>query len=181
MKLSDIRKELPFEIQKNMYNGHLRDWKNNRYGYTFDFDVYLPTKNMNLQRDLVWNLQQKQELILSVIKGMDIQTFTVIIYTDKITKDKIFKIIDGKQRLTTLLSFMNNEFPVILLGDKYLFVDLPEDIKHCIEMLDMHFNQAYEYYDKLISDDDKINWFERLNYSGTPQEVEHLNKLKNKL
>ena len=181
IKLSDIRVKLPFNIQKNIYIGHLRDWKDgiHKYGYKVDFDVYLPTKGINLQRDFCWTLEQKQELILSVIKGVDIQTFTVINYIeDKVKRDTTFKIIDGKQRFSTLLDFIQDKFKIILLGNEYSYSELPNDIKDVIDHFDIHFNQIYEYYDDLISDDIKIAWFEQINFAGTPQDINHLKELK---
>ena len=182
IKLSDIRKELPFNIQKNMWAGHIKNVFGD-FDYQFDFDVFLPTKGINLQRDYCWTLDQKRELILSVIKGTDIQYFSVIIYTDerinrRTDGHKMYKIIDGKQRLSTLIDFYNNKFSVILLGQEYLYSELPKTIKYVFDMFDIHFNQTYEYYDQLISDDNKIAWFEQINFAGTPQEKEHLINLK---
>jgi hypothetical protein len=79
MKLTDFRKNLPIKIQKDMWFGHLSELVAGTYGYTVDFDVYLPSKGKNLQRPFCWTLEQKRELILSVLKGVHIQTFTVII------------------------------------------------------------------------------------------------------
>ncbi len=45
-------------------------------------------------------------------------------------------------------------------------------------MVDIKANVGYEYSDKLISDDDKIAWFEAINFTGTPQDAEHLRSLK---
>jgi len=179
LKLSDIKKQLPIKIQLNMYYGHLRDWVNNRYDYTLDFDIYLPTKKMNLQRPLCWTLSQKQELILSLIKGIKIPNFTVIVYTpNEKERQSVFKIIDGKQRFTTLISFCKNEFPITIKGSDYFYKDLPLDITEIINHFDIHFDQTYEYWDELISDDVKIAWFEQINFAGTKQDIEHLNNLK---
>ena len=181
IKLSDIKINLPFKIQKNMYIGHLMDWKDgiHKYEYKVDFDVYLPSKGINLQRDFCWTIEQKQELIRSIIKGADIQTFTVIVYIeDSIKRDTTFKFIDGKQRFSTLLDFIQDKFPVKLLGNNYLYSELPIDIKYVIDHFEIHFNQTYEYHDDLISDDLKIAWFEQINFAGTPQDIKHLNRLK---
>lgn len=183
LKLSDIRKELPFKIQKNMNQGHLFQFDD--YLKTgrrkIDFDVFLPTIGKNLQRDFVWTQHQKEELIRSIIKGCDIQTFSVIIYSDNDRmKESTFKIIDGKQRLSTLLDFFNNKFTVNLLGNDYFYNELPKDIQREIAWFDIYFNQTYEFWDDLISDEDKIAWFEQINFAGTPQDIKHMNSLKNK-
>lgn len=178
-KLSDIKKELPIKIQRNMWIGHLCNIMDDNYRYKFDFDVYLPTKDMNLQRPFCWSLEQKREFIKSVIKGVDIQNFYVIIYTnDDIERERTFKVIDGKQRLSTLISFCKDEFTFEFGGQEYLYSQLPKDVKNEIDMFNIHFNQTYEYYDDLISDDVKIEWFEQINFAGEPQDIEHIKKLK---
>ena len=176
--LSDIRKPLNIRVQKNMYIGHLQDWIGftHRYGYSIDYDVYLPSKKMNLQRPLVWTISQKRELIISIIKDAPIPQMTVIIHTDE-SGEKTFKIIDGKQRLSTMIDFINDKFTLILFDKEYLYSDLPEDIKNVVRMYDIHFDQTYEYYNDLISDEDKINWFRQINFAGTPQEIDHINNL----
>jgi hypothetical protein len=176
-KLSDIKKELPLNIQKGMWNGHLKNLLNDKDRYKIDFDVYLPSKGMNLQRPLCWTLEQKRELIKSVIKGVDIQNFYVIIYTPD-DKQRVYKIIDGKQRLSTLISFCNDEFTFEFNGQEYLYSELSADVKDVIDRFDIHFNQTYEYWDDLIPDDVKIDWFEQINFLGTPQDTEHINNLK---
>jgi hypothetical protein len=189
LKLSDIRKEFKFNLQKNMWNGHLRDWKDYayKYGQKLDFDVYLPSKGKNLQRDFCWTIEQKRELINSIIKGIDIQVFSIIISENE-DKSVVYKVIDGKQRLSTMIDFINDKFSIILCGQEYFYSELPNDdikhedirnsIKYTIDNFYIHFNQTYEYWDDLISDDDKISWFEQINFAGTPQDIEHLNNLK---
>lgn len=169
--LKDIRKGLPFNINRG-----LGDYSINRLvkrDYIIDYEVFLPSKGKNLQRDFVWTLEQKQELILSIIKGVHIGKFTFISFDHN-----TLKVIDGKQRLSTILGFVNNEFPVVLLSEDYLFRDLPKDIQHEIWSFDCICDCGYEYSNQLISDDDKIAWFELINFSGTPQDKKHLEYLK---
>ncbi len=183
LKLSDFRKDIPVKIQKGIYYGHLREFVDNRYNYFIDYDIYLPTKNMNLQRPFCWTLDQKRELIKSVIKGCDISHFTAIQHVndfDRMNRKVTFKIIDGKQRLSTLIGFCKNEFTLEADGEEYYYKDLPDEIKHELDHFSIVFNQTYEYPDDLIPDDVKINWFEMINFSGTPQDMKHLNDLKSK-
>lgn len=173
LKLSQFRKKLPFNINYGMADITLRsllEWND----YELDFDVFLPSKNKNLQRPFVWTLLQKRELILSILKGVKIAPITVINYDHK-----IYKIIDGKQRLSTIISFVKNEFSIIVDGEEYFFKDLDETIRNAEFMFKpICADIGYEYPNQLISDDDKIAWFEMINFSGTPQDVEHLNNLK---
>ena len=73
-----------------------------------DMDVYLPSKDMNLQRDFVWDIHQKQQLIMSVFLERYIPYICVASLIDG-DNDKL-QIIDGKQRLSTFISFLNDEF-----------------------------------------------------------------------
>jgi hypothetical protein len=91
----------------------------------------------------------------------------------------IYKIIDGKQRFTTIMRFLDNEFPLNVNGVEYFFKDLDDDSKYEIDSFYFTVDVVYEYETRMISDDDKIAWFEMINFAGTPQDIEHLNNLKN--
>lgn len=67
-------------------------------------------KNIEVQRDLVWVLSQKQLLIDSLFKDFDIPK---IYFRDVVEQGKtIYYVIDGQQRLNAIFGFMNNEFPM---------------------------------------------------------------------
>lgn len=84
-----------------------------------------PTININnkqfpYQRDFVWELSDKQHLINSIYKGIEIGKFVIRArswdWVENNVKqgnvDIAFKdIIDGKQRLSTLIEFVSSEFP----------------------------------------------------------------------
>jgi len=180
LKLSDIKKTLSFRIQKGMSIESIERFAQNSFNDTFDFDVYLSSKKMNLQRPLVWTLEQKQEFILSVIKGIQISALSVIRYREKpgVLNSVTMKFIDGKQRFTTIMSFYKNEFPIEVNGVDYFYFDMEEECQRLIKYFSFHFDIAYEYDYDMISDDDKIAWFEMINFAGTPQDVEHLKDLK---
>lgn len=162
-----------------LYFGKLRNFRDRK---NIDFDVYLPTIGVNLQRGLVWTLQQKQQLILSVFKqrfgsysGVRlIQHFSAVYDNEK----ELFQIIDGKQRLTTLFDFYDGKFPINFKGKEYYFSNLSKDLQEAVAGFNMEFVIKYHYDDDPVTDQDKIDWFEMINFFGTPQEMEHLNKLK---
>lgn len=173
LNLSYFRKKLPFNINHGMADISLRSLLTHK-DYEIDFDVYLPTKKKNLQRPFVWTLFQKRELILSKLKGVKIAPISVINYNHS-----IYKIIDGKQRLSTLISFVQNEFSIEVDGEEYFFDDLDKDTcKGEFMYQPIYADIGYEYPETPISDDDKITWFEMINFSGTPQDAEHLKNLK---
>ena len=145
-----------------------------------DMDVFLPTKNMNLQRKEVWNLNQKQELIKSIIFERYIPPICVlsIINPDDINGNDIKQIIDGKQRLTAMIDFYQNRFQIELENQLYYYNDLPKDYQSFIGHYTIKCLTAYEDYDVKITDAQKIDWFNRINFAGTPQDIKHMNKLK---
>ena len=177
LKLSDFYKDLPINIQKGIWQGHVKDLVTGRYGRTFDFDVHLPSKGICLQRPFVWTLHQKQQLILSILKQNHIQNPTVVIYESEDHK-KTYKVIDGKQRLNAMITFCQDGFPLNVDGEDYLYSELPKEVQRVIDMHDVYFDVAYEYFDDMIPDEVKINWFERINFLGTVQDIEHLNRLR---
>lgn len=152
-------------------------------GYFFknniDWDVYLPTKGFNLQRDFVWNLDQKRELIHSMLIGRHIPHCAVINVIDTNNENKdIWQVIDGKQRLTTINLFLLDEFTIELEGKEYLFSELPNDYQIAINRFYFRYYVVNEEWGKPITDDQKISWFKFINFAGTPQDKQHLDKLK---
>ena len=168
-----------------------------------DFNVFLPTKGIKLQRDFVWTLEQKRELIMSILIGRHIPHMAIVNiiiddekkYTDLIgrhiphmTKVSIiiddekkntdlYQIIDGKQRLSTMIDFYQNKFTIVIDDIEYYFNDLPDDYQKCISHYHFRYYLINEDYDKPMTDEQKIMWFKFLNFSGTPQDKEHIQKL----
>lgn len=142
-----------------------------------DFDVYLSSIGVNLQRPLVWSLLQKQQLILSILKGQKLPPITLV-ESELPGREKVFKVIDGKQRLSTLVAFCQNEFPIEVDGIEYLCSELPQNLQNEILWYYPVADVGYEYINEPISDADKIRWFELINFAGTPQDAEHMANLK---
>lgn len=69
----------------------------------------------------VWNKKQKQLLIDSIINGLDIpKLYFQFMPKDSSKRDYLYAVIDGKQRLETIIGFIEDKFP--LSGEfKYLF------------------------------------------------------------
>lgn len=59
----------------------------------------------SFQRDEVWTIRQKIELIESILMGLPLPVF----YFNQDSEGNII-VIDGRQRLTAIFSYMNNEF-----------------------------------------------------------------------
>ena len=145
----------------------------------WDFDVFLPSKGINLQRDLVWTVEQKSALILTILRDQKIPPI-VVVQNDKDESRKYnWQVIDGKQRMTTLFGYLKNEFPIVHEDVEYFFNDLPEDCQEQIIRYDeISIDVHYSYDDAPITDRTKIDLFEEINWLGTPQDINHLNNLK---
>lgn len=61
----------------------------------------------NFQRGFVWTLKQKQNLIDSILKGYPTPGIFLVFQ-----KDETFLVLDGQQRLTTIMQFREGEFSV---------------------------------------------------------------------
>ena len=65
------------------------------------------------QRPLVWTLEQKQRLILSILGGNTIGDFMFARHWENRGKEnyrRLFNVVDGQQRLTTIKAFVEGEF-----------------------------------------------------------------------
>lgn len=78
------------------------------------------------QRDLVWTLEQKQNLIKSIFAGTDIGTvyFARQRYDENSKKLEVttFNVIDGQQRLNAINEYVNDGFKV----NNLKFSELPQ-------------------------------------------------------
>lgn len=120
------------------------------------------------RREGAWNKQQKSLLVDSLLRGYAVNpTYTVI-------EDNIHSVIDGVQRFSTLVGFMNDEFslsknlqPVKIGNDSYeiagkKFSKLDEPVKDELSSSQIQVYEITEYTDKDIRE-----MFRRLN-SGKP-------------
>lgn len=195
--LCDIRKKylpsiakyfnrVPHEIHTSNPMGNISDAIDYiKHGWlSIDFDVFLPEYGENLQREYCWSLKQKQELIRSIMKGIYIPPVAFIqcrFFNDASKRNKLeLQVIDGKQRISSVIDFVENKFPLNENGKKYYFKDL--DCMTQNDILLFSFKAVWissADYDP-VSDDDKLDWYDSLNYYGTPQEKTHIEKIRNK-
>jgi hypothetical protein len=86
------------KIQRDMFS--VRELKSD---YEDEMLVLAP----DFQREFVWTLKQKSELIESILMGIPLP----MIYFFE-GDNGVLQVVDGKQRLTTLFQFLANEFPL---------------------------------------------------------------------
>ena len=120
------------------------------------------------QRDLVWNKENKEKLIEALFSGRDIGKF---VFVSDDTSDILYEILDGKQRLTTIIEYVENKFSYkgvfykdLSMEDRRIFKNRTVSIAD----IDKHF-----YTDK-----DIVSIFVDLNDTGVPVSKEFLDKIK---
>lgn len=174
LRLSEVRKPLKIDVQSPMMITRLGTIEKK---YNIDWDVML-SNGKPLQRDFCWTKEQKSELILSVLKKIMIPPFAFIIGGED---DNTLRVIDGKQRLSTLLDFYNGKIPFTYKGKEYYYDDLDKDAQFEFKFFDIVAITALEpcKENKIIpfNDEDIIEWFKLINFSGTQQNKEHLQYL----
>lgn len=126
-----------------------------------------------VQRSLVWKNTTKDNrmsmLIDSMMRGLPIPAmYCNCIFED--AKNKVYDFLDGKQRTTTIIKFLNNEFPLVNiptfdeedgtevdLNGKY-YSQLPEEYQDRIKTYSLMV-----YYYENMEQEDAIEMFRRLN------------------
>lgn len=122
--------------------------------------------DVNFQRHNVWNEQQKCELIESVLMGLPLPIFYF-----KQQDNATFVVVDGKQRLSTLFAFLNNEFQLKGLKIlKFLNGKLFEDLTGELGIYQSQL-EDYQVYSHVIlpptPDSIIFDIFDRVNRGGT--------------
>lgn len=179
--LDYFRKKYKHGINKGICMFDIVHYLNDTFDIKLDFDVWLESRQMNLQRGLCWSQLQKEQLILTLLKRGEIDKFTCIQYREGPGvkgKETILYILDGKQRFTTILSFCRNEFPLYIENQEYFFKDLDDKCQREILGFSPKWDVHYSYGDQLISEQTMIDIFEEVNFLGTPQDINHLKRLK---
>jgi len=172
--IKELRNVLRFHPQE--INSLVSFFAKHRFDGKLDFDVYLPTRGFNLQRELVWTLKQKQEIIWSILMRRHIPRMAILY-----TYGNVYQVIDGKQRLSAMLDFYDNKFQLEMLDGMYYFKDLPEDYQNVIGGFEFAYNIVNEDFGNKITDSEKIEWFKFINFAGTPQAEQHIKKLSEKV
>lgn len=83
------------------------------------------------QRDYVWSTEQKQSFISSLVQGKTTIKPTYL-YNNVPINEPMYEVLDGKQRINAVLSYMKNEFSVnglyykdLSIKDTKKFLHLP--------------------------------------------------------
>lgn len=115
------------------------------------------------QRGKVWKTEQKRELIESLLMGIPIPV--IYVFEDE---QGIKQMVDGRQRISTIIDFMNGKFALDKLGL------LPEFNGACFSDLPPLYRSKLERYQLLVyviepptPERVKYDIFDRVNRGGT--------------
>lgn len=139
----------------SFYNQQLETLLFKAYCEGINFDV-------DYQREYVWGDEDKVDLIHSIFNHIEIGKFVFIETLEE------YEILDGKQRLTTLLEFHQDKFKY---RGKY-FSELSVRDKNYF----LGFNVSVGEVSNLTRLQ-KLNYFRKLNSKGIVMSKEHLNKI----
>lgn len=128
----------------------------------------------DFQRDYVWNDGQRVKLIESILLGIPLPSF----YFNQ-SKDGVYQIVDGVQRLSTINAFMKNEYA---LNSQYL--EYLKELNGCyfsnLSPLDSRRFRSTQIVANVIEPSTpeaiKYDIFSRVNTLGSPlkpQEIRH--------
>jgi len=126
--------------------------------------------NPDFQRGHVWTVDQQQAFVVHILRGgtsgRDIY-FNCPSYGRNAASTEPMVIVDGKQRITACLDFLDNKFPI--LGG-YYFRDF-EDRPRVICRLTFHVND-------LENRAEILQWYLEMNTGGTVHSEEEISKVK---
>lgn len=151
-----------------------RSFKTESVGITIESWVSFFERNrveteVDYQREYVWKKDQQQLFLNSIISGLPLGYISVV-------KDKsafVYEIVDGKQRLTTLRKFVENEISVEINGEEVFYKDLNMAERNMFESCDLPMVRLIDPT-KL----DKLNYFMMINFGGVAQSEEHKKKVE---
>jgi hypothetical protein len=179
----------PFEIRleefKNTKNYRVKSkWdkiiQRNQNMYMDLMHLYnqIMTKEMNLnpfyQRDLVWTNEQKKAYIEALfLEKAEIKPTIILNWENH--DENCYEVLDGKQRISTILEFLNNNFPIF---DNIFFKDLSASDVEFITSKEVNYTRIEKLNNKNLTDEEKIELFLEINELGTKMSNEHIEKIK---
>ena len=145
--------------------------------------VFVNGEKKYYQRPLCWSLKDKQLLLESIYNSVDCGKIVVrnrgweeLGKLQKEGHELAWKdVVDGKQKLHAIKSFMDGEYPD--LHGNY-FEDLSDQAQRRLTN-----NQLISYSElpEKTTDEEVLKQFLRLNFAGVPQSQEHLDYIKSLL
>ncbi len=154
------------------YNSSRDNWSTGSIDGLLMKTLYFGTNsNPTYQRGYVWTEEDEVRLIDSVFNGSDIGKFIFLKYEWPVTD---VDVLDGKQRLNTLVRFITSQF-------KYKGLYWHQISRSDRSRFEDRTVQYAELDAKNFTEADKLRLFLRVNAAGVPQDESHLSAIKQRL
>jgi len=155
------------DVRLNYYSSSIEGLLSKKYGFGIDFDP-------DYQRGYVWDETDKELLLDSIFKNIDIGKFVLIHLSDEEWYERglSYEILDGKQRLSTLIEFYENK---LSYKGKY-FNDLSRMDKMAFVEHQVSVAEVSETDKKTV-----LKYFLMLNRTGKSMDESHLSEIEKKL
>src|SRR5437868_646438 len=145
----------PTTIQQNVIS-IFHDLKDGRYNLDIPY-----------QRAVVWGPEQRLLFIDNLFNNVSVNPIMLVT-----NENQTFDCLDGKQRLTTIRMFMENQFPWEWNGTRYYYNELPPNCKKNAIVLNETDRQMFQkrclsvviYAD--IDEKQRLDIFERVHASS---------------
>lgn len=161
----------------HLLNRRSEDWV--RYGDWEESSDGLFGFIPKFQRDSVWTLQQKRDLIMSMLREIPIGSFYVNElqsdnYSDSSQMEELDTILyDGQQRFLAIKEFLEGEFSLEVSGEELYVGDL--SIKDVVKI---NSTLVSVYTTNISNLDDLIDFYEIINVGGTSHTEEDILKAR---
>jgi len=134
-----------------------------------DNELYL---DADYQRPYVWTADHRQALLRSIFNNQPIDSVSVV-YNPR-TPNRYCEVVDGKQRITSLVMYHNGEFSYTDHdGAQYYFEDLCKPDKIGFRQTRLTSNELMSFNEEPVSEKDKLEYFLQKNFGGVAQSDEH--------
>lgn len=182
-RISFYNSDIQSLLWKMGYDASSGEIKSERDWQKINFDPYIIDTNgekQYYQRGLVWTLEQKQLLIDSIYNDIEIGKFLLRYNAwSRMKKEEAetgtmhsFDCVDGKQRLNTILEFVQNKFPDSM-GNYW------NDLNGYAQRRFKNYgNLSFGELPESATDEDVIDNFLTLNFTGVPMSKEHIEYVK---
>lgn len=151
------------DLRLNFSSRSLEDIFSKKYYYGLDLDP-------EYQRGYVWNNEDEVALIDSIFNNCDIGKF---VFINKDCDDNFcYEILDGKQRVNTILRFFEGRFAY----KGYLFNDLSKLDRYKFKNFNISIAEIRNASQEMI-----YQYFLKANKTGKVMDKEHLEKVENLL
>ena len=166
-----VHKQTSFTKEDNIRLSYNNSTIESLLHYQYHFGVDMEPE---YQRDYVWTKEDKEDLIDSIFNNIDIGKVILnhLDNSDWRERGVSYEIVDGKQRLSTLLEYYENRFPYkgmyfndLSPRDKYTFLEHPIAIAEV----------------RNLSKEDVLTLFLRVNKTGRVMSKDHLVRVEEQL